>query len=102
VGTSVRGDWLRSATCVGLALLIAYPLTFGPACWASSRAEATQDVVEWIYAPIVRIWMRGPEPIAEALNWYCYVGAKGGWICGRPRFLEWHGPKAPRIVPHFR
>jgi hypothetical protein len=40
-------------TAVGLVVLSAYPLSFGPACWLSSWTEWGDDVVSIVYQPIV-------------------------------------------------
>ena len=60
------------ATVVVVVVLVAYPLSFGPACWLASR-----DLLPaWAVLPLMVCyhplnWIRHlPPPAKEALDWY--------------------------------
>jgi hypothetical protein len=92
------------ATIILLVVLVLYPLSFGPACWISSRTTLGRETIKAAYFPISRLWKRGPEPIADAINWYCYIGAARGWYWGdpsKPRMLG-RGTIHNRVIPRFR
>src|SRR6516164_2007740 len=72
------------ATVAAAVLLLGYPLSFGPASWISSRTTFGRETIKAMYLPISRLWLRGPEPLADVINWYCYVGAARGWYWGDP------------------
>jgi hypothetical protein len=61
------------------AVLVGYPLSFGPACWISSRINDVQsDTVSIAYRPIT--WgMSQSDRIANALIWYAQLGSRPGW-----------------------
>src|SRR5262245_14026922 len=76
------------ATVVVVAVLVAYPLSFGPACWISSRTPTGRKAVNAIYQPFMRLWWRGAEPARrDPLVWYARVGAdrNKSWTIGRDR-----------------
>jgi hypothetical protein len=61
------------ATVVVVLMLVAYPLSLGPAIWLRTRPGSPTWVrsAYWkIYAPIVWIYEHGPEPIKESIDWY--------------------------------
>ncbi len=66
------------ATVAVVAVLVAYPLSFGPACWIAWRASRAVPVIAMIYSPLVRTGFRGPAPIRRALWWW-------GECCAPPR-----------------
>jgi hypothetical protein len=91
------------ATVVVVVGLVAYPLSFGPACWIASRIDGRAGI-ERAYWPVISVWRAGPESVAKAINWYCYVGAKSEWLIGLPRYGEWSGPGEPpwsRMFPSY-
>jgi len=65
------------ATVVVVVVLVAYPLSFGPACWIAWRAASAAPVIATIYSPLIRAGFRGPAPIRRALWW--------GECCAPPR-----------------
>jgi hypothetical protein len=73
------------ATVVVVVVLVAYPLSFGLACWIVSRAGG-ETAIERTYRPIVWACRIGPKPFARTLNRYCYAGARPGWYFGLPRY----------------
>src|SRR5262245_2006101 len=66
------------ATVVVVAMLVGYPLSFGPACWIAWRASHSAPVIATIYSPLVRAGFRGPAPVRRALWWW-------GELCASPR-----------------
>ncbi len=65
------------ATVVVVVGLVAYPLSFGPACWLVSK-ETPEDVGRalWTaYAPLVRCALFQRHPAAKALLWW--AGRRG-------------------------
>ena len=63
------------ATVVAVvALVVAYPLSFGPACWWLKDSELDNGVVVNIapnvYWPIGWLAENGPESLSDAINWY--------------------------------
>jgi hypothetical protein len=61
------GFW---ATVVVITMLVGYPLSFGPACWITSRGILEPALTARAYYPIVWISARGPRAIRDAIRWY--------------------------------
>jgi hypothetical protein len=51
--------WITVALVV---MLVGYPLSFGPACWISSRVECGETAVSRIYQPVMRLSFWGDYP----------------------------------------
>ncbi len=71
-------------TSVTAALLLAYPLSFGPACWMTSRLGAGARFIPIVYRPMtvpLRWWDDAGTlaPVGSAVNWYSQLGAARGW-----------------------
>jgi hypothetical protein len=63
--------------------LLAYPLSFGPACWITSRLDRGADLVPVAYRPFT--WAMSPQSdttIDSVINWYAEVGAAENWAWG--------------------
>ena len=74
------------ATVVVVAVL-AYPLSFGPACWITSRLDRGSDLVPTIYRPFT--WGMSEQSgttINSVIMWYAKVGAAENWVWAA--FLE--------------
>ena len=70
-------------TVVVLVFLVAYPFSFGPACWITSRLNRGADLVPNLYRPIT--WAMSPEgdsAINRLGTWYAKVGAPHDWEWG--------------------
>src|SRR5260370_1457438 len=66
------------AFCITVALvvlLVAYPVSFGPACWLADRLQIATPFVARIYKPIVHAALCGPGPIREVLRRFAEFGA---------------------------
>ena len=68
------------ATVVVVVMLL-YPISFGPACWISSRlddGDGQSDVIPIAYMPMT--WaMSASVGIAGTLEWYSRLGSQGNW-----------------------
>jgi len=63
-----------------IAMLVAYPLSFGPACWVCSRVpEGTLvwETTDFFYAPILWGWYDAPPLVSRLIGNYANLGAKG-------------------------
>src|SRR5690349_5417611 len=76
------GFWITVAL---VAVLVGYPLSFGPACWLASHTRIGREMVAAAYQPLIRWWAYGPKPISRSLEW---------WM-GRTRASEWHWDTGP-------
>jgi hypothetical protein len=66
------------ATMIIVVALAAYPLSVGPACWASSRANFGAETVSDVYRPLT--WgMARSARFADAVSWYSGMGAADDW-----------------------
>src|SRR5262245_66247805 len=67
------------ATVVVLAVLLGYPLSFGPACWITSRATAGSPAVPVVYRPINFVMGRSPG-FCRIMTCCAGLGAADGWF----------------------
>jgi hypothetical protein len=60
------------ATLAVLVALVAYPLSYGPACWMAwqRRSHSAVRITATIYSPLVWASFNGPERIQRALWWW--------------------------------
>jgi len=68
-----------------VAVLVGYPLSFGPACWLVSWTGRGSEFLPTIYHPMLLAWESGPHSLGDALLGYTRLGARHGWqwTCGR-------------------
>ena len=67
--------WISAAL---VAVLVGYPLSFGPACWVCSRypmAIFLWEAADFVYAPILYAWYDGPKIVTNVIAWYANLGA---------------------------
>ncbi len=72
------GFWITVAL---VAVLVGYPLGFGPACWlaGSDRLPTVIDqTICHIYGPLADCAIRRKDPIGRALWWWSEFGCKRG------------------------
>ena len=78
------------ASVVMVAVLAGYPLSFGPACWISSRSGTGVSVVNSAYQPMLGLAFDGPDVIQRGTLWYGQLLADGRWtvayVSGRYRW----------------
>jgi hypothetical protein len=56
---------------VALVVVLAYPLSFGPACWLYSYGNLPGRTVARVYRPILLLSQnRSPAPVRDFLFWY--------------------------------
>jgi hypothetical protein len=71
------GIAFRTAVVVVM-LVVAYPLSFGPACWIASRNQPSGDHVSAAYRPIFWFWANCADSWAGSiLAHYVGMAAKG-------------------------
>ena len=64
---------------VGLvAVLVGYPLSFGPACWIADRCEFFRAPTAKFYRPLLRVAWYGPDRIGIPLSWWAEIGSIDG------------------------
>ena len=76
------------ATVVAVVALLAYPLSFGPACWAVDRGSIAARPVAKVFRPILALYWKSEDEQALAfriIRWYGTLGAKElpEWIMTR-------------------
>jgi len=65
--TTGAGFWI---TVVVVVMLVAYPLSFGPACWLLASDILSYHQVECIFRPLVYMTFNGPEIAQQSLRLY--------------------------------
>jgi hypothetical protein len=68
------------ATVMVVTLLVAYPLSFGPACWITSHAGSMADVIPVAYRPMLYVVDAAPAPVERAVCMYAQALADDGWM----------------------
>jgi hypothetical protein len=72
------------ATVVVVVVLLAYPLSFGPACWLGDRNVIPEFVLRFAYRPL------GIFLVRCCPNWAILkMAAYGRWGSGHPRSGLW-------------
>ena len=84
------------ATVVVVVVLVAYPLSFGPACWITSRAGRGVEHVPFIFGPVLSCWQTTPILVQKAIRSYALVGSAEGWEWERINGTRWHWVKYRR------
>jgi len=73
--------WDDSPAVALIAVLVGYPLSFGPACWVCSRVPESSyllDVAGFFYSPILRAWWSAdPGTTGNLIAGYANLGAGG-------------------------
>jgi hypothetical protein len=67
--------WATVVVVMGLL----YPVSFGPACWITSRCDHGAQFVTVFYRPFLRLWQLGPRGLGGLVPRYAIVLAKDGW-----------------------
>jgi hypothetical protein len=93
------------ATVVIAVAFVGYPLSIGPACWVSSRANCGAATVSVVYRPLA-CGMPRSERFTDVVSWYSELAAahEWGWSNGtwskveRDTIGRWlYSPKARAI-----
>jgi hypothetical protein len=72
------------ATVVVVCLLIAYPLSFGPACWIATRGDSEFGELPSIYTPIGLTRMHRPECVGRAIDGFARIGMRSRSVVDIP------------------
>lgn len=72
-----RRSLVLSAMGALIALLVMYPLSFGPACWIVTRQDLPKvhDIFQGIYGPLIVALLQMPEEMDKPVSWYLCLGA---------------------------
>ncbi len=75
-----RAAFARGAVLAMVLMLVAYPLSFGPACWIAMRNDAGKHATAFrrfsnFYSPVSIAIIRGPRPVRDCAMWYLELGA---------------------------
>ncbi|MDB5336942.1 MAG: hypothetical protein JWN70_2561 [Planctomycetaceae bacterium] len=66
------GAWIPIAL---LAMLLLYPLSFGPACWVATRMSSVNgDRFNQIYFPIIWTYNNSPDAVQQVIWTYASLG----------------------------
>ena len=71
------GFWITVAL---VAAAVGYPLSFGPACWVSSRLQPSGRIVSAVYRPVILAWRDGPDVVAALITRFVKFGASGDYV----------------------
>jgi hypothetical protein len=85
------------ATVVVVVVLAAYPLSFGPWCWCTSRLEGEVRSVPPGYRPITLLAELG-RPAGHAIRWYASLCAPDDWELFWSPYggREWFWARSPK------
>ncbi len=64
------GFWIVVAL---VAVLVAYPLSIGPATWLRDQAPSQKlawRIFSFCYAPVLWVYDRSPQPVKDTVEWY--------------------------------
>jgi len=64
---------------VALVVMFAYPLSFGPACWLTSRLQSGNEAASVVYQPLFRIWWNRGQLGSKFVRSYGRFGAPKDW-----------------------
>ena len=81
-------------TAVAIFALATYPVSFGPACWITSRTNAGASAVPTIYRPMVWVMCRSYR-IFHILDSYARLGSPASWS-----WSDWSGGTWTEVVPN--
>jgi hypothetical protein len=73
-----RERWAKRMLAAIVATPVLYVVSFGPACWISSRLDLGASLVTAVYGPVVKK-VPIPSVIAILTDQYSRLGARSGW-----------------------
>lgn len=65
-----------------VALLLLYPISFGPACWVASHLNTGRRLMPIVYRPMALAIFRGPDWLANSLSRYSELLSAPRWRWG--------------------
>ena len=79
---------------VVVVVLVAYPLSLGPACWLCNCEHFNSRLIWVLYRPVTWAWYHvRPSPASAALVWWCD-------LIGKPTRDSIHGYGIPQPLRH--
>ncbi len=70
------GFWITVAL---VAVLVGYPLSFGPVCWITSHANSGAGAIPVVYKPIVQCLSSDKKWLRMTVGRFSKAGAAQGW-----------------------
>jgi hypothetical protein len=70
-----RERWVRRTALWATVLVVLYPLSFGPVCWAHSRYFVGTSAIQIIYWPIITYAAHFDRPCADQITQFAKFGA---------------------------
>jgi hypothetical protein len=93
------------ASVVVVVLLVAYPLSFGPACWwfATPGSQLPSSDPEMnhaprLYWPIGWLAQHGPERVADAIFWYAKLRNRVIALPVDPAGSDWYDSRLHSLI----
>jgi hypothetical protein len=68
------GFWI---TVTLVAVLVGYPLSFGPACWLAYYDCIGIETLQSMHGPILWIYWHDHSFVSELIYWYSAIGTRG-------------------------
>ena len=70
--------WAKWTLAAVVGAPVLYVASFGPWCWSISQSvrEGT-DRASLFYRPMIWMWLNGPKPAWDAIDWYANLGSAG-------------------------
>jgi hypothetical protein len=62
------------ATVVVVVVLVAYPLSFGPACWLTYSGILRHRTIARVYWPLLLARIKAQYPVRYSVHWYGSIG----------------------------
>jgi hypothetical protein len=85
-----RERWAKRTLAAVIGIPTLYVLSFGPACWISSRLQPSGKFVSAIYLPIIQIMWRGrPSVMQRVFYEYVELGVPRGHVLDHAT-IEFH------------
>ena len=67
-----------------VAVVLAYPLSFGPACWLTNQGFIDGAKSGPLYRPILRLCVQKSGRVSDALRWYGLLDTHAGQYMDSP------------------
>ncbi len=75
-----RERWAKWTLAAGISVPLLYVLSFGPACWFSSRMKFGDSAMSFFYFPItLALAFNNDTTASHIVNWYAEFRAEDGW-----------------------
>lgn len=60
----------RRCVVLAVAMLVAYPLSLGPACWLHEQGCISQSTLSLAFYPVFRVYENSPSRLQDSMDWY--------------------------------